>query len=123
MRIGVAVVVLPLLALVAAGCAAGRRDARAPAPDAGGDHPYNAMERPTDSIARGGRVGLAAFALAGRVTWEATRTLGRAARGLVEDGKTGAQRGFTAGSTWTKTVARQEAGKLREASRPVATAE
>jgi hypothetical protein len=69
--------------------------------------------RPTDALEKGGRVSLSAFALAGRVAWNGTRSVARAARGLVTDGTAGAKRGWEAGTAWTQEVARREAAKVK----------
>lgn len=73
--------------------------------------------RPTDVVAKSGRVSLSAFALAGRVTWQGMRTVGRAAAGLFASGAGAAQRGWRAGVTDTRAVARHEADAVKAEAR------
>jgi hypothetical protein len=73
--------------------------------------------RPTDFVAKSGRVSLSAFALAGRVTWQGMRTVGRAAAGLFASGAGAAERGWRAGVKDTRTVARHEADVVKGEAR------
>jgi hypothetical protein len=73
--------------------------------------------RPTNVIATSGRVSLSAFALAGRVSWQGMRTIGRAAAGLFASGAGAAERGFRAGAKDTRAVARHEADLVKQSAR------
>jgi hypothetical protein len=73
--------------------------------------------RPTSVVATSGRVSLSAFALAGRVTWQGMRTIGRAAAGLFASGAGAAERGFRAGAKDTRDVARHEADLVKQSAR------
>jgi hypothetical protein len=91
------------------GCAASSAQPETPADQEPG--------RPTAAIAKGGRVALSSFALAGRVSWQSLRTVGGAAAGFVSDGKEGAKRGWRTGVGETRATARAEADTVKSAAR------
>lgn len=85
----------------------------AASPPAATEHPQQGA-RPTDKLETGGRVGLSAFALAGRVAWQGAWTVGRAAGDVVTGDLDGASRRWRIGADQTKAVARRESAKVKQ---------
>jgi hypothetical protein len=88
----------------------------AASPPAATEHPQPQSTRPTDKLETGGRVGLSAFALAGRVTWQGMWTVGRAAGDVVTGDLDGASKRWRIGADQTKAVARRESAKVKQSA-------